>query len=775
MKFTEHIRVYGVVQGVGFRPTVWRLAHDCGITGAVSNDGAGVWIVAQAATLAVLNEFCARLITECPPLARIERIERRAVTTAETSSEFVIAASASTAIRTNIVPDAAPCANCLADIRNAANRRYRYPFTNCTHCGPRLSIVQRLPYDRANTSMATFALCATCAAEYVNSADRRFHAQPTACPHCGPRVWLVNCAGQLLDSVDDPIESASQLLAAGQIVAIKGVGGFQLACAATNDVAVAELRRRKRRPNKPLALMARDAAVIARYCQLNAKERAALASPAAPIVLLELRCDAAPLAAEIAPQQTTLGMMLPSSPLHHLLLANWTEPVVMTSGNLNDEPPCLTNTEALTRLPTVADALLLHDRNIVHRVDDSVVRVMADAPRLLRRARGFAPAPLPLPTELANAPSVLAFGSELKNTFCLTRDGHAMLSSHLGDLNDAATARAYRQHLTEMLTLFQYQPQAFAIDLHPDYHASQFGREWAHRAELPLIAVQHHHAHLAAVLADNGRSCTAGAVLGILLDGLGYGTDGTLWGGEFLIGDYQQYQRVAHFKPVALLGGAQAIREPWRYLFAQLMSADLWNTLVARHSQLPIVRGLLAQPLDLLTQMLARGINAPRTSSVGRLCDAVAAALGTGNERVSYEGQAALALETLAMKALSTAGAGYSLLQVATTTGIELDAASLWTELFNDLALGVTHERIAARFHIGLSNCLIALARELATQYHLDTVALSGGVWQNRILLKSVTTALTESGLHVLLHRNIPTNDGGLSLGQACIAAAQLI
>ncbi|PQJ96366.1 carbamoyltransferase HypF [Chromatium okenii] len=772
-RFTEHIRVYGLVQGVGFRPTVWRVAHDCGITGEVRNDGAGVLIMAQAATLAALEQFCAQLITECPPLARIERIERTAQSTVLIAAEFVIASSASTAIRTSIVPDAAPCAACLADIRTAANRRYRYAFTNCTHCGPRLSIVHRLPYDRANTSMAAFALCPHCAAEYANPADRRFHAQPIACANCGPRVWLVDRAGQVLDPADDPMQSASRLLAAGQIVAIKGVGGFQLACAATNDAAVAELRRRKRRPEKPLALMARDLAVIGRYCQLNAEECAALTSSAAPILLLQLRPDAAPLAAALAPEQTTLGMMLPSSPLHHLLLADWAQPLVMTSGNLNDEPPCLRNAEALNRLVTVADALLLHDREIVHRADDSLLRVVAGAPRLLRRARGFAPAPLPLPAGFADAPAVLAFGSELKNTFCLTRDGQAILSPHLGDLGDAGTARAYRQQITEMLALVQHQPEVLAIDLHPDYHASHFGREWASNAELPLINVQHHHAHLAAVLADHGRPRTAGAVLGILLDGLGYGTDGTLWGGEFLIGDYQSYQRVAHLKPVALPGGVQAIREPWRHLYAQLVSAGLWETLRARHPQLPIVRGLLAQPLDLLTQMLARGINAPRTSSAGRLCDAVAAALGAGNERVNYEGQAAIALETLATNALSTAGAGYLLAQVTTPSAIQLDPAPLWTALLNDLAHGVAREHIAARFHIGFSNSIIALSCDLTAQHHLDTVALSGGVWQNRILLETVSTALMKTGLQVLLHRQIPANDGGLSLGQACIAAAQ--
>jgi hydrogenase maturation protein HypF len=770
----ELIRVRGLVQGVGLRPTVWRLARDCGLTGSVCNDGAGVLIHAQAATRAALDQFCAQLRAQCPPLARIETVERSPDRAATPASTFVISASSATAISTAIVPDAAPCAACVAEIRDPAQRRYRYAFTNCTHCGPRFSIVERIPYDRTNTSMASFPLCPACAAEYADPADRRFHAQPTACPVCGPQLWLVAADGHRLEcDRQDASASASHLLAAGHIVALKGIGGFHLACAAHNAAAVATLRQRKHRPAQPLALMARDLAVIRRYCWVNAAERAALTSPAAPIVVLELRPDAPPLPPDIAPHQTTLGMMLPSSPLHHLLLTAWTQPLVMTSGNRSGEPPCTDNADAQRQLADIADALLLHDRAIVSRVDDSVLRHAAGAVRMLRRARGFAPAPLQLPPEFATAPAVLAFGGEMKSTCCLLRDGQAVLSAHLGDLSSVRVARELAQQLTRLPELWRCEPQRYAVDLHPDYHASQLGRDLGAQKSVPVIAVQHHHAHLAAVLAEHGWASAAGAVLGIVLDGLGYGADGTLWGGEFLVGNYQHYQRVAHFKPVALPGGVQAIREPWRNLVAQLESAG-WDALHSRHADLPLLRELAqTQPLALVRQMLARGVNAPLSSSAGRLFDAVAAAVGAG-ARMSYEGQAAQMLEQLATGAMTTAGAGYPLALVTTATATVLDAAPLWETLLADMAHGVAREQIAARFHVGLSNTISALAQKMATQHDLETVALAGGVWQNRLLLEQVTRELTTAGLRVLLPRQVPANDGGVALGQACIAAVQM-
>ncbi len=801
----ELIRVRGLVQGVGFRPTVWRLAHDLDLTGDVRNDGEGVLIRIQAGADAApgsLDRFCERLRAECPPLARIDDIERTPLDDRLPTDSFLILASDATEIHTGIVPDAATCPACAAEIGDPANRRYRYPFTNCTHCGPRLSIVAGIPYDRARTSMAVFPLCPACAAEYADPSDRRFHAQPNACPDCGPRVWLVDAEGCELDpagfAAADAIAAASRLLADGRILAIKGIGGFHLACDATNDATVAELRRRKRRFAKPFALMARDLDVIRDHCRVSMEEAALLTSPAAPILLLERLSPAAGrlaafqtpsphpppargegaerlphLASQIAPGQTTLGFMLPYSPLHHLLLADWDRPLIMTSGNLSDEPQSIDNLDAMQRLHGLADVSLLHDRAIINRVDDSVVRVMAGTPRLLRRARGYAPATLQLPPGFERMPSVLAFGGELKNTICLTRDGQAVLSQHLGDLEEARTAREYEDSIRLYRELFQHRPQRLAVDLHPDYRSSLIGREQAVRAGLPLIGVQHHHAHLASVLADNDWPLDGGPVLGILLDGLGYGDDGTLWGGEWLAGDYRVYRRVGHLKPVAMPGGAQAILEPWRNLFAQLEAADGWDAMQSRYPDLEVIRRLAGKPLGLLRTLIQRGLNAPLSSSAGRLFDAVAAALGPGGERILYEGQAAIELEALAAGAMASVGTGYHFAICAETSAMILDAAPMWGALCDDLAQGVAHEQIAARFHAGFAAAIVDLAVTLAGRHGLGTVALSGGVMQNRILLESIDVSLREAGLCVLIQRQAPANDGGLALGQACIAAAR--
>lgn len=774
----ELIRVRGLVQGVGFRPMVWRLAHELGLIGDVRNDGDGVLIRIQTGAAAApdtLDQFCARLRAECPPLARIDTIERVPLNMPLDTDTFSIRASDATKAHTGIVADAATCADCAAEIRDPANRRYRYPFTNCTHCGPRLSIVVGIPYDRSRTSMAVFPMCPACTAEYANPADRRFHAQPNACAECGPRLWLVDADGQEIDSsdfgVEDVIAAASHLLATGYILAIKGIGGFHLACDATNDTAVATLRQRKRRFAKPFALMARDLDVIRAACYVSEQEAALLASPAAPILLLD-RIAAAPLAAQIAPGQSTLGFMLPYSPLHHLLLADWDRPLVMTSGNLSDEPQCIDNHDAVQRLHELADYALLHDRAIINRVDDSVVRVLAGAPRLLRRARGYAPATLQLPPGFAQTPPVLAFGGELKNTICLLRDGQAVLSQHLGDLEDARTARDYADTIRLYLDLFQHQPQVLAIDLHPDYRASLAGREQALRTGLPLIGVQHHHAHLAAVLADNGWPLVGGPVLGVLLDGLGYGDDSTLWGGEWLVGDYHGYRRVGHLKPVAMPGGTQAILEPWRNLFAQLDAADGWEVMHTRYPNLDLIRRLSAKPLGLLRTLIERGLHAPLSSSAGRLFDAVAAALNLGGERITYEGQAAIELEALAASAMDAIEMSYPFTTTAGPSGMILDAAPIWSALCHDLAQGVAPAQIAARFHAGFAAAIVDLTRLLAEQHGLRTVALSGGVMQNKLLLEQLDTGLRTAGLRVLMPQHVPANDGGLALGQACVAAA---
>jgi hydrogenase maturation protein HypF len=636
--------------------------------------------------------------------------------------------------------------------------------------------------------MAAFPMCSDCAAEYRDPADRRFHAQPNACPVCGPKVWLQDAAGYVLDpaalGAEDAIAAASRLLAEGRILAIKGIGGFHLACDATNPDAVAELRRRKRRYAKPLALMARDLEVIRGYCRVTGRDAALLSGPAAPILLLD-RVDLhgaerggerpRPLAPDVAPGQTTLGVMLPYSPIHHLLLADWDRLLVMTSGNLSEEPQCIDNADALGRLGQLADVLLLHDRAILNRVDDSVARVMAGQPRLLRRGRGYAPTPLPLPPGFEDAPPLLALGGELKNTFCLVRDGQAILSQHLGDLEDAKTAREYERTLALYLDLFQVVPEALAVDLHPDYRSTLIGRDRAARDGLPLIGVQHHHAHLASTLAGNGWPLDAGPVLGILLDGLGYGSDGTLWGGEFLLGDYLAFERIAHLKPVPMPGGTRAILEPWRNLYAQLESAGGWAAWHARFTGLEPIERLDAKPLGILNTLIARGLNAPLSSSAGRLFDAVAAALGVGGEVLTYEGQAAIALESLAADAMDRVGDGYPFARSTASTGEILDPALLWDALLADLSRGRRPDEIAAAFHVGFARALGTLALDLASRHGVSTVALSGGVFQNRLLLEAVACGLKAAGLKVLLQRQVPANDGGLSLGQATVAAARVL
>ncbi|MFD2111915.1 carbamoyltransferase HypF [Thiorhodococcus fuscus] len=782
----ERIRVRGLVQGVGFRPTVWRLARECGLIGDVCNDGEGVLIRARPAAdidPAAIERLCERLRTECPPLARIDAIERQPLTEPIPHSDFRIRDSQITQARTAIVADAATCPDCVREIGDPKDRRHRYAFTNCTHCGPRLSIVRGIPYDRSRTSMSVFPMCPACRAEYGDPANRRFHAQPNACPDCGPRLWLVDTQGREIDTGAtgdlDAIAAASRLLHEGRILAIKGIGGFHLACDATNAEAVAELRRRKRRYAKPFALMARDLEVIERYCTVDTEAARILTTAAAPVLLLNgIEPDPGSeraLADAIAPGQTSLGFMLPYSPLHHLLLEDWDRPLVMTSGNLSEEPQCIDNQDAVARLSPLADFALLHDRAILNRVDDSVVRVMAGAPRMIRRARGYAPSPIGLPPGFETAPAVLALGGELKSTFCLLRQGEAILSQHLGDLEDARTAREYERTLDLYLDLFQHRAQILAVDRHPNYRSTLIGRDRATRWQIPMVDVQHHHAHLASTLADNAWPLHGPPILGIILDGLGYGDDGTFWGGEFLIGDYRDARRAGHLKPVAMPGGTQAILEPWRNLFAQLECAGGLDAMRRRHPDLTTLDALAAQPLGVLRTMLERGINAPLSSSAGRLFDAVAAALGICGERILYEGQAAIELESLAARCLADTESGYPFQTSEGPTGIQLDAASMWPALFQDLSQGVEIARISARFHRGFAAAVVELALEIARRHQIATIALSGGVFQNRVLLESVSKDLSDAGIQVLLQRQVPSNDGGLALGQACIAAARAI
>ncbi|EGW55190.1 carbamoyltransferase HypF [Candidatus Endoriftia persephonae] len=772
----EQIRVRGLVQGVGFRPTVWRIASQLGLQGDVSNDGEGV-LVRLWADRHAIGRFCEQLQAECPPLARIDFIQRQPfVDAAPAQPGFQIIASQSGGVHTGIVPDAATCHACREEIFDPANRRYRYPFTNCTHCGPRLSIIERIPYDRANTSMRLFPMCPVCEAEYLDPADRRFHAQPNACPVCGPQLWLEDRAGEQIELTAeerDSIDSASRLLRQGQILAIKGIGGVHLACDAANPAAVARLRQRKRRPAKPFALMARDATVIRRYCRLSREELDLLQSPAAPILLLDQQGETLPEA--LAPGQASLGFMLPYTPLHQLLLADWEHPLVMTSGNLSEEPQCVGNHETRRRLGEIADAYLLHDRPIVNRVDDSVARLVAGRPRLLRRARGYAPGHLALPPGFEQAPDLLALGGELKSTLCLLKDGQAILTQHLGDLENYPTFQAYQQTLALYRQLYQHHPTRLVVDSHPGYRSHRFGRELAQQQGLPLERVQHHHAHIASVMAERGWPLDGGRVLGICLDGSGYGEDGTIWGGELLLVDYRSCQRLGHLQTTALPGGSKAIQEPWRNAFAQLQRCFGWSQVERQWGGLEAICALQQRPVAVLLAMVEQGLNSPLSSSCGRLFDAVAALLGICADGIDYEGQAAVELETAAMAAVERLPEPYPFGFNREESGLVLDPTPMWRALMQDLADGVCSEQIAYAFHLGLASALVRAVRQLAEVHGIQTVALSGGVFQNRSLFEAIAESLRKQGLRLLSHEAVPSNDGGLALGQAVIAAARQI
>ncbi|NJK37791.1 MAG: carbamoyltransferase HypF [Oscillatoriales cyanobacterium RM2_1_1] len=813
----ETIRVRGLVQGVGFRPLVYRLAQIWNLTGEVLNDGEGVLIRLRGDRPAI-DQFLQQLQAQPPPLARIDSVQRYPDSDNRQFSSFTIGISQASPIRTEISPDAATCPECLREILDPQSRWYRYPLTNCTYCGPRLSLIRRLPYDRENTSMARFALCPRCQQDYGDPANRRFHAQPTACPVCGPQVWLESADGNRvqpqsiseLDSELDPVKAVCRLIQQGKIIAIKGLGGFHLACDATNPAAVQRLRDRKHRPDKPLALMARNLKMIQQYCQVNPPEQALLESAAAPIVLLQrwvaplhgdqvLSRKNLDIAPAVAPMQNSLGFMLPHTPLHHLIVQDLDIPIVLTSGNLSDQPQCIDNATACQTLSNIADYLLLHDRDIINRVDDSIVRWRGkplQTSQILRRARGYAPAPISLPAGFELAPSILAMGSELKNTFCLLQGGRATLSQHLGDLGEASVAAAYQQTLKLYLGLLEHSPQGIVIDRHPDYLSTKLGQALAQAHDIPLEFVQHHHAHIGACMAENDLPLETQPILGIALDGLGYGEDHTLWGGEFLLADYRGFRRLGTFKPVAMLGGAQAIYQPWRSAYAHLRSAgfrvqnsgceSLLGSLKHPNNAADLFEFFQHQPLKLLDQMLEQGINSPLASSCGRLFDAVAAAIGVCRGTVSYEGQGAIALESLAERHLlnhseEMSAYPFSVITVSQVDSVNpgskcwhLDSALMWGDLIQDLAQNTEQTIMAARFHRGLAQAIAEMVERIRGESQFDQVALSGGVFQNQILLTQVQQHLISLGFQVLTHSQVPSNDGGLSLGQAVIAAARM-
>ncbi|CAN1531125.1 HypF Hydrogenase maturation factor [Paracoccaceae bacterium] len=734
------IRVRGQVQGVGFRPFVWQLAQEFGLRGTVWNDTEGVGIEVAGGDIA---GFAAALSGRAPPLARVDAVE---VTEAQLDlpGGFKITASRGKGAETRVTPDAATCPACADEIR-AVGRRQGYAFTNCTHCGPRLTILHGLPYDRSQTTMAAFPMCPDCRAEYENPADRRFHAQPIACPSCGPRLWC-EVAGQ--EIAGDAIALAVACLRAGGIVAIKGLGGFHLACDAANPQALALLRARKHRPAKPFALMGHLPALQA-VADLTAPDVALLTGAAAPIVLVASR-NVLPQA--VAPGMGNLGVMLPATPLHHLLMDGFGGVLVMTSGNLSGEPQVIGNDEARQKLQGFADAFVMHDRDIARRLDDSVER--STPPMILRRARGRVPGTLPLPQGFEAAPQVLALGGQMKGAICLVKNGQAMLGHHLGDLDGALCADEFTKAIADYTALFDHRPALVAVDAHPGYRVTQAG----HAMGLPVTEVWHHHAHLAACLGENGWPMQGGKVAGIILDGTGLGPDGTLWGGEVLLGDYHGFERRFWLKPAPLIGGDRAAREPWRNGLARLDQAGLADWADQLFPQ---------APRDVLRQAAAKGINAPLSSSAGRLFDAVAACLGICPEAQTYEGEAAMRLEALAANMPADHGGGYAL---ALSHDI-LDPSPIWAEIRADLARGLSQGRIAHRFQTGLGLGFAQVARKLVDSGEAQAVVLSGGCFQNAALLGAVLWGLGDTP--VLLHRTTPANDGGLALGQALIAAAR--
>jgi len=784
------VHITGIVQGVGFRPFVYSLAKRFALTGWVRNTSAGVDIEVDGAK-STLDDFIFALKNELPPLARIDDLQTN-WHNPNGFTNFEIAHSEAVAGAFQpISPDVCICDDCLRELFDPKDRRYRYPFINCTNCGPRFTIITDIPYDRPNTTMAPFAMCPDCAAEYQNPLNRRFHAQPVACPVCGPHVWLeesnekrkksdsllVSHASFLHDAV--AIMEAQRLLAEGKIVAIKGLGGFHLACDAANPQAVIELRNRKLRVDKPFALMMPDLETVEKHCFVNDAERVLLESRRRSIVLLYRRPEST-VAAEVAPRQDTLGVMLPYTPLHYLLLSDnrsLITALVMTSGNLSEEPIATDNDEARQRLASLADAFLMHNRDIRTRCDDSVVRVLSDQLSVindqseskklntdhwslitypLRRSRGYAPDPIQLPFD---APPLLATGPELKNTFCLTRERYAFLSHHIGDMQNYETLRSFEDGVAHFERLFCIKPEAIAYDLHPDYLSTRYALQRADRENLPTFGVQHHHAHVAACMAEHGLTGES-PVIGVAFDGTGYGEDAAIWGGEFLIADYLGYQRPFHLAYFPLPGGDAAIRHP-----ARTALALLWQLSLDSDERLPPVKELCYEERMALRVQLERGLNAPLTSSMGRMFDAAAALAGV-RQQVNYEAQAAIEFEALA----DPFETGEYLFAVDRP---EVQPRPAFEALRADVLADVPLPVISARFHNGLAEMVCEVCCRIRSESHTSAVALSGGVWQNQLLLKRTLARLHGEGFQVYIHRQVPTNDGGLALGQAAVAIAR--
>ncbi len=745
------IRVDGIVQGVGFRPFVHSLAGRIMLSGFVRNDSRGVVIEVEGAQDR-LYEFIGKLQSEAPPLAAIERIESLAIPLAG-DGQFEINESDGAGDRDVLIaPDIATCDDCVREIFTPSDRRFRYPFNNCTNCGPRFTIVTGVPYDRPLTTMARFAMCLECVREYSDPLNRRFHAQPVSCPRCGPVLRLIDSGGSSV--AGDPLRAAAERLRSGEIVAVKGLGGFHLAADATNENAVAALRGRKYREHKPFAVMVRDIAAARELAEIDRAEEQSIMSARRPIVLLRRIADTN-LAPSVAPANRDIGLMLPYTPIHHLLCAEVARPLVLTSGNVSDEPIAYLDADAAERLGAIADCFLIHDRPIHIRTDDSVIRLVRGREYLIRRSRGYAPGPLVMP--LSARRPILACGAELKSTFCLVKGNRAFVSHHIGDLENYETWRAYVDGIDHFRSLFGIEPQVVAHDLHPEYLSTKYAME---REGVQLIGIQHHHAHVASCLADNQEQ---GPAIGVALDGLGYGVDSTFWGGEFLVADLKWFKRVGHFETVSMPGGPAAIKQPWRMAAAYLDllfgdSVPEWLEVFQRNSM----------RWRKVVQLARASINSPVTSSVGRLFDAVAAILGI-RDSIDYEGQAAVELE---QHAIASETSFYAVnsdpAEVLLLRGTDLVRAVV-EDLRDNVPIGI----IAARFNNTLAQMIAETCGIVRSRAGQNTVALSGGVFQNMLLLDRTVRTLNERDFRVLIHHNVPTNDGGISLGQAAIAVAR--
>jgi hydrogenase maturation protein HypF len=767
----QRILVRGVVQGVGFRPFVYGLAQRLGLTGLVGNESSGVFIEVQG-RLESVEAFQSALREKPPPLAVIDALLAEDLAPIEEQG-FTIVEGRQDARSTPVTPDVATCDECIRELFDPADRRYRYPFLNCTNCGPRFTILRDLPYDRPRTTMAVFPMCAACEAEYHDPANRRFHAQPNACPVCGPRLWFVPAA-QAAEAADRPADPgdrpqgeealhlAQEVLADGGIVAVKGLGGFHLACDATNNKAVARLRERKGRVDKPFALMIATLDLARRYVEIDSAEESLLLGGARPIVLLRRRLGlSAPraLACGVAPGNSFLGIMLPYTPLHHLLVGD--RPLVMTSGNVGDEPIARDNAEALYRLAPLADSLLVHNREIHVVCDDSVVRVFEGHEAPVRRSRGYAPFPVPWPA--ADGPAVLATGGELKATACLAKPPYAYLSQHIGDMGNLETLDAFERALEHLRLLFRADPALVACDTHPGYLSVQWARRFADERGLPLVQVQHHHAHAASVMMEHGLDGSK-PVVAIVFDGTGHGPDQAIWGGEVLLADYRGFRRLAHLKYVPLPGGDAAIRRPYRVALAHLWAAGLpWA------DDLPCVAACPQIERRLLRRQLERSAQCVPTSSMGRLFDAVSALIGI-RQIVTYEAQAAIEMESLCHRGDERAEVSFAWDLEEGSDPLVFSPTAILSRIVSEQSRGASREALAFYLHLAVADLIIELARRARQQTNVATVALSGGVFQNMLLLRLAVDRLRAGGFDVLVHRKVPANDGGLALGQAAVA-----